>query len=277
MSTHKKSDAIYVAGDTAHERRRLQDQANLVNPFTRRLFENAGIGDGMHVLDIGSGAGDVAFLLAELVGANGTVVGVDSNPSILETARQRAEVYGYSNISFVTGDIRTIDLDRNFDAIVGRLVLLYLKNPTDALLHSMKYLKPNGIVAFTEPNLSSGPLSVPHSPLFEKFVYWILETFKRAGLEMNMGLKLRETFIGAGLSEPQFQGDLIIGGGDSWAGYQYIAALLRSLLPAMGKLGVATTAEVEIDTLADRMRNEIVSLNGAVMFAPWVSAWSRKV
>ena len=53
----------------------------------------------MKVLDIGSGAGDVAFAAAELVGSDGEVVGVDMNAEILETARARAQDAGLANVN----------------------------------------------------------------------------------------------------------------------------------------------------------------------------------
>ena len=105
---------------------------------------------------------------------------------------------------------------------------------------------------------------------------WVLETFKRAGIEMHMGLKLRQTFIAAGLEEPQLHSDSFVGGGKSWFGYTYVEDMVRSMLPAMEKLGVTTAADVEIDTFADRLRDEFVAQNCTGMTSPWISAWSRK-
>ena len=75
----------YVLGGTGREHERLSRQARIFNPFTERLFRNAGISRGQRVLDIGSGVGDVAMLVAELVGPTGEVVGVDT----LTKARSR--------------------------------------------------------------------------------------------------------------------------------------------------------------------------------------------
>lgn len=72
----------------------------------------------MRVLDVGSGMGDVALLAAELVGPTGSVVGVDTNPDALVAARRRAP----ENVNSVEGDIRHLELDGEFDAVVGRLV-----------------------------------------------------------------------------------------------------------------------------------------------------------
>src|SRR5215467_3298818 len=81
--------ASYVLGGTGREHERLSRQARIFNPFTERLFRNAGISRGQRVLDIGSGVGDVAMLVAELVGPTGEVVGVERDASTLVAARSR--------------------------------------------------------------------------------------------------------------------------------------------------------------------------------------------
>ena len=68
VSEDKGGDAQYLFGHSEEETRRLLLQGRLFNPYTRRLLEDAGITSGMKVLDVGSGAGDVALLAAELVG-----------------------------------------------------------------------------------------------------------------------------------------------------------------------------------------------------------------
>ncbi|WP_372453428.1 methyltransferase domain-containing protein [Streptomyces iranensis] len=76
-------------GRTSAETERLQLQARILAPHSAYLFRLAGITSGMRVLDVGCGAGDVSMLLAESVGPNGAVIGVDMNPTILESARAR--------------------------------------------------------------------------------------------------------------------------------------------------------------------------------------------
>jgi SAM-dependent methyltransferase len=72
---------------------------------TRMLLQAAGIGSGMRVLDLGSGTGDVAFVAAELVGPAGEVVGIDSSPEAVATAKARAQQRALGNVRFVVGDI----------------------------------------------------------------------------------------------------------------------------------------------------------------------------
>src|SRR6266513_4858996 len=81
----------YALGHSDRELDRLAVQARLVDPITRGFFRDAGIVAGMRVLDVGSGAGDVAFLAADLVGAKGEVVGTDRSGAALAKARQRAD------------------------------------------------------------------------------------------------------------------------------------------------------------------------------------------
>ena len=90
----------YVLGHSDRELERLRRQAQLVNPITRQYLIEAGIASGMSVLDIGSGAGDVAFLAADLVGQSGKVVGVDRSHDALALARSRAMERSPANVSF---------------------------------------------------------------------------------------------------------------------------------------------------------------------------------
>jgi ubiquinone/menaquinone biosynthesis C-methylase UbiE len=69
------------------------------------ILAEAGIRPGMRVLDLGCGAGDVAFLAADLVGTDGSVVGVDHSAEALARARLRAEQHGLKQVQFVQGDI----------------------------------------------------------------------------------------------------------------------------------------------------------------------------
>jgi tRNA A58 N-methylase Trm61 len=77
MSTNSKVDATYEMGHPAREEERLQKLGQLLYPSTSHLFEKARMVPGIKVLDVGSGAGDVALLLAKLVGPTGSIIGVD--------------------------------------------------------------------------------------------------------------------------------------------------------------------------------------------------------
>ena len=94
----------YVFGSSAAEITRLNELAELLQPSTRQVLREAGITDGMTVLDIGCGPGSVAFLNAELVGRAGSVTGIDRDPAMLATARAHALSSGQP-VSFIQADL----------------------------------------------------------------------------------------------------------------------------------------------------------------------------
>jgi len=270
------SEPLYVLGRTAEETERLKAQAAFVQPFTERLFRDAGIGQGMKVLDLGSGAGDVALLAARLVGSEGEVVGIDTNPSILETARARARDAGCGNVSFAAGDIRELSLPQDFDAVVGRYVLMFMPDPAAAMRAVVDHLRPGGIAAFQEPDFNQGPYARPSSSLLDQVWQWISVAFRESGADLEMGIKLRNLCLGAGLSDLHLDADRFIGGGADWGGYGHLAGLVTSVLPFLETRGMATAKEVKPETLAQRLRDDIVSREGVVMWLTLVRLWGRK-
>ena len=94
----------YVFGSSAAEITRLNELAELLQPSTRQVLREAGITDGMTVLDIGCGPGSVAFLNAELVGRAGSVTGIDRDPAMLATARAHA-LSSAQPVSFIQADL----------------------------------------------------------------------------------------------------------------------------------------------------------------------------
>src|SRR4029077_13796338 len=128
---------------------------------TRAAFAEAGIGTGMSVLDVGSGAGDVALLAGDLVGRQGKVVGIDRNGAGLTVARARAAAADFPHVMFREGDIAEIDANEKFDAVIGRLVLMYFPDPAATLTRLAAHLSPGGIVAFGEYNVTPEAMRAP--------------------------------------------------------------------------------------------------------------------
>jgi ubiquinone/menaquinone biosynthesis C-methylase UbiE len=266
----------YLFGSSAAETERLQLQAQILGPYTKRFIEDAGVSRGMKVLDVGTGAGDVALLLADRVGPDGAVVGVDANPEILETARARVERSELSNVSFLSGDIASVELERDFDAVVGRCVLFFVSEPAAVLRRLASHVRAGGIVAFQEPaNATLAPMSLPRSPLLEQLWEWILETYRRAGMDLYTGLHLHSNFLEAGLPAPAMHLDAAAGGGPDWPGCRYMAALIRTILPQIVKLEIATEEEVDVDTLAQRLQAEL-GKQGAAATWGFITAHARR-
>ncbi len=160
--------------------------------------------------------------------------------------------------------------------MVGRCVLFFLSDPAAVLRMLASHLRPGGIVAFQEPgNATLRPDALPTSPLLDQIWEWAMETYRRAGMDLKMGLRLFPLFLEAGLPAPQMRLDAAVGGGTEWAGYGYIASMLRTLLPLIEKFGVATAEEVGIDTFKERFRDEVVSRGGVVSTWSFITVWAR--
>ncbi len=279
MPDHKGRDRLYVMGRSADETRRLQERAKFFEPLTRHLFRDAGISTGMRVLDIGSGAGDVSFLVAELVGPTGSVVGVDANPEVVGTAITRAEASGLTHVSFRAADIRDLKLDRDFDAVVGRLVLMYSADPSATLRSALRFVRSHGLAAFHEMNVGAPVWSEPLSPLHQVLGRCVSEAFARGGVEMAMGTRLYDVLVTAGVEPPQMFTNAIIGGGDEWVrrfAAAFGAGILRSILPVILEYGIATESELALDTFDERYVSEVVRQGSVVQWIPFVGAWGRK-
>jgi 2-polyprenyl-3-methyl-5-hydroxy-6-metoxy-1,4-benzoquinol methylase len=265
---------VYVLGHSAEELNRLIDQARLFGELTEDVFVRAGIGPGMRVLDVGCGAGDVSFLLARMVGPSGGVVGVDRSEDAVAMANARAQAMGLAQVSFCQGELEDISLDQPVDAAVGRFVLMYSSEPSIALRRVAANVRAGGIVAFQEMNVAEAK-SFPQVDLFEQSMRWIIETLDREKVKNLMGLGLYRTFVEAGLPPPQMvMGARVEGSSDS-LGYQIVAQVVKSLLPVMEKLGVANEKEVQIETLAQRLRDEVISRGAVIVLPPLVGAWTR--
>jgi ubiquinone/menaquinone biosynthesis C-methylase UbiE len=274
MSRIDPSDT-YALGRSEAGTQRLICQAQIYAPLTRQFFVAAGITSGMKVLDVGSGAGDVALLLADLVGPRGSVIGVEMNPTILEAASARVRAAGWTNVTFLQGDIRSITLDGDFDAVVVRWVLMYLSDPVAVLHHLLSYLRPGGIIAFQENDFTYPPMVFPPAPLHQQVIQWTTPPPGQGTPDLQMGLHLYQTYLDAGLPAPQLRLDAPIGGGVDWPGYAYIAETVRSLLPMLEQMGMVTPEEVDVETLADRLQAAVVHQRGVEMLPIIIGAWAH--
>jgi hypothetical protein len=228
----------------------------------------------MKVLDIGCGIGDVSLLAAAMVGTQGCVLGIDRSPSSVEAARRRTAARGVTHVEFQVADLSTFDTDQMFDALVGRLVLLYLPDPAATLRRLARHLRPGAIVAFQEYDRSQFS-QMPAGKLFRQIRRWILDAFAAAGTELDMGTRLYSTFVHAGLPPPSMIAATQIACGPSSDEYEYPVGVLRSLLPYIERNGIATAAEIGVDTLATRLRDDAVA-NDRVTFLPrLVGAWTK--
>jgi SAM-dependent methyltransferase len=264
----------YALGHSIRELERLSAQARMFDSFTRQVLAEAGVSEGMRVLDVGSGNGDTALLLASIVGPRGSVVAIDRSPEAVDAARVRARSVGAENVTFLAADVMEAQFPRGFDAAFGRLVLMYCPDPVAALKKLATLTHSGGLVVFQEFDFA-GARTWPESALFERVLGWMEQAFVRTGADIRMGMRLHASFVAAGLPVPGLRLDAAIGSGPGHPAYTAIAEVTRSLLPVLAKFGIASAAEVDADTLRDRLEADLVSKGGAVVAPNLIGAWSR--
>jgi SAM-dependent methyltransferase len=102
---------------------------------------------GERALDIGCGFGDTSRQLAELVGAEGSVLGVDAAPHFIQTAREEAAQAGVDNASFAVVDVEAHTFEERFDLAFSRMGTMFFANPVAALRNVREALMPGGRLA----------------------------------------------------------------------------------------------------------------------------------
>ncbi len=107
--------------------------------------EFANIKAGDTVIDLGSGAGNDAFIARRMVGDNGKVMGIDFTEKMIELARANAEKLQYNNVEFRQGDIENMPVTSNkADVIVSNCVLNLVPNKHKVFSEVFRVLKPGG-------------------------------------------------------------------------------------------------------------------------------------
>ncbi|MBN8876903.1 MAG: arsenite methyltransferase [Sphingobacteriales bacterium] len=103
----------------------------------------AKIKKGDTVIDLGSGAGNDAFIARHETGENGKVIGIDFTPAMIEKARHNAEVRGFNNVEFRQGDIEKMPVAANtVDVVVSNCVLNLVPNKDAVIKEIFRVLKP---------------------------------------------------------------------------------------------------------------------------------------
>jgi ubiquinone/menaquinone biosynthesis C-methylase UbiE len=107
--------------------------------------EYARISEGDTVVDLGSGAGNDAFVARRIVGEKGKVIGIDFSETMIEIARANVDKLGFNNIEFRQGDIEKTPLTANkADVIISNCVLNLVPNKENVFREIFRVLKQKG-------------------------------------------------------------------------------------------------------------------------------------
>ncbi len=181
---------------------RLEILNEIYNPPTQCFMMGAGLRKGMNVLDLGCGTGIMTAWIAEQVGSEGSVLGIDMSEEQLAIAKQNT---GHlNNVSFKNMNAYDIsNLPSQFDLIYTRFLLMHLQHPEKVITTFSKLLKPEGIVVCVGP-WHTGHFAEPQFPEYVQFSEMIQQIFKENDKDGDFGKKLFNKIKQAGFVEVKF-------------------------------------------------------------------------
>jgi ubiquinone/menaquinone biosynthesis C-methylase UbiE len=171
------------------EANKIFDNRSLTNDY-RHLSQI--LKSGMNVLDVGCGTGSISKDIANIVGENGKVTGIDNTESFILSGQKTHQ--SISNLELIHIDLFEYNPEKKFDLIVSARTLQWLSNPKEALIKMKSMLKPNGqisILDYDHTNLNWNPLP-PES--MQKFYKTFLKWRKDAGMNNEIAEDLADLF-----------------------------------------------------------------------------------
>lgn len=256
-------------------------EAAVAQPLTEELLSASGISPGMRVLVLGrdlGNLGSLAFLVAERVGRGGAVIAANLGQRDAAAARRRAAEECFGWVHFRAESLEHIALETAVDAVVGRFFLASLDNPVRGIRLATSMLREGGHVVFQEWHYGSilwpETSGWPTQPLYDLFARLTVEGLRRCGTHVDMGLRLANAFVQAGLSTPSLRFDLRPIPEAGWLEYAFLEDTLRELLPAIERDGLAQAVDVGVDTFAQRLQRDVAQAKGHAFLPLQVGAWT---
>src|SRR4051794_19328732 len=270
---HAAACTGFPLGRSRGETARLQRQAEELAPVSRVLLERTAIGPGQHVIDIGCGPRGVLELLVEYAGPGGRIVGLDSDPALVELARSFAVERGWDNVELICADARRSGLPSEaFDLVHARTLLVGLSQPADVLAELVRLTRPGGWVVGMEPD-AEHPFCHPRHPAVDRLSELLMHVLAGANGDPYVGRRLAELYRQAGLADVTVQVSApVYPPGHSRR--TVLADLVRSLRAPILGLGLADEGELEeVDAAARAHLTEPETLVVPDLF---FLAWGRK-
>jgi SAM-dependent methyltransferase len=265
----RSEDYVLRGGRAGAERLRLLNRVKW--PTTEPLLKAAGLRAGMSCLDVGCGGGDVTLKIAALVGAEGHVVGVDRDQSVLQLARQEADEQGLP-VTFRSLEAEELAEESAYDLVFARYLLSHLPRPQRALEAMVRAARPGGRLVL-EDVYFPGHVCYPSNAAFDRFVelYQAVAREKEGG-DAAIGVRLLGMALEAGLVDVRV--GLVVPTFREGEGKWVTRVTMEHIRGAVVGAGLASDSEVdqvvsELGRFADDDRT-------LMSIAPTFQVWGRK-
>lgn len=193
----------YGSEREAAEYRRLREQAELWRRASEEVLDRVELRPGMTCLDVGAGPGATMRLMAERVGPEGRVTGIDIDAGIARRAIADLRADGGAQYAFIEADVRALDdvPGAPYDLTYCRLLLMHMPDPVAVLEKMLRWTKPGGVVAAQEFDFGSIAIE-PLCPPMVEFNRLFEGVFRAHGRNLRAGRQLPAQFEAAGLGLP---------------------------------------------------------------------------
>lgn len=197
------SAGCYTFGGTITERERLLAQAASQEADAQWLLDQLGVQRGWQVVDLGCGPIGILNLLAERVGEEGTVLGIDREPRFVEMARNVIAERNLTEVQVIEADATGTSLpDNSFDLVHARLVLLHRREPGSLISEMLRLARPGGWLAVQELDAMSFVCEPPH-PAWTRLWNAVVVVGTELGIDVNVGRRAPGMLRAAGLEDVQ--------------------------------------------------------------------------
>ena len=187
----------YLHGSDPAEQSRLSRLNDLINA---RCFPKLKLQDGLRILDVGSGLGQLTHRMSEAVGPSGFCLGIERDANQLSVARTN---HAAPNLEFRQGDALDLPLTseerESFDFAHTRFLLEHLSNPAKAVSEMVQALKPGGRIFLADDDHQ--PLTLfPEPPGFRALWSAYMDSYVAVGNDPLIGRKLAKLLVDQGMS-----------------------------------------------------------------------------
>jgi ubiquinone/menaquinone biosynthesis C-methylase UbiE len=244
----------YILDGGDEDLRRLLGVAEATREMARSAFRRVGMQEGWHAIECGCGPIGALAVMAEMVGQDGRVVGVDFSEPAVQRARSAVAALELGNVEVFAGDIHELGaaaVGGPFDLAYTRFFLMHQPDPVRTLRQIARLLRPGGWVVAQEALRSPPPRSHPH--LDALGAYWDLayQVLERVGGVPHGAVdSLARSARAAGLDVVEVSGSFAIV--DPELGFELHAATLQAARERAVASGVA--AGQQIDDLVSDLR-----------------------
>jgi SAM-dependent methyltransferase len=262
----------YVLARDEREYRRLAVQSEVWDRATRRALDHVSRRLDASALDVGCGTGDVMRLIGERISRAGCVTGIDIDARV-ETLLARQQADRPDAYRFVAADVTQIDSipGAPFDLVFARLLLFHMADPVAVLKKLWSWVRPGGALLVMDYDIT-GARSCPQHPAIERALRLIGDAFRRAQRDIEIGTRLPELFVEAGIGTPDGceVSSVIIPGAPSTT---MLCDVIASLRPSIVSALLSDAGSL------DRLERELVQGKFDHHFMRWpdmVATWKRK-